>query len=197
MHSNAWALAVVAILSADTGKLMAQVKVADHAYCRSGNEPAHQNNPRFDGDAQLMAISEPGTSRRIEGTLVVGDVDVETLRVALSVLPRRPLRILLVGDAAMPPDVVVQVRELDGFVPVGSRTIYLRRESDTLREAEMSGGPYVLMLAAVIWHELAHVEGCDEAHAREREASLWDEFVRSGRVDTALGLSYRAALRRK
>jgi hypothetical protein len=160
-------------------------------------ELPHPKTPQFDGYAQLIPISEPGTSRRIEGTIVVGDVDVETLRVALSVLPRRPTRILVVGDAAMPPDVVVQVRQLDGFVPLRSRTIYLRRESETLREAEMSGGPYVLMLAAVIWHELAHVEGCDEAHAREREASLWDEFVRSGRVDAALGLSYRAALRRK
>lgn len=65
----------------------------------------------------------------------------------------------------------------------------------TLGEAEISGGPYVLMLAAVICHELAHVDGCDEAQARERETALWQEFVKSSRVDSSIGLTYLAELR--
>ena len=50
------------------------------------------------------------------------------------------------------------------------------------------------MLAAVIWHELAHVDGCDEAQAREREMALWREFLRNGRVESSLGLTCLAAL---
>ena len=195
--SNVWVLTMVAILSVGAGRPQAHLEALHNADCTARSDPAHQNAPHSDGDARLIPISERGTSRRIEGTLVVGAVSVETFRQALSVLPRRPTRILVVGDAAMPPGVAGQVRELDGFVPVGSGTIYLRRESITLREAEMSGGPYILMLAAVIWHEVGHVEGCDEVEAREREAGLWGDFVRSGRVDGALGLSYLAALRRR
>jgi hypothetical protein len=71
------------------------------------------------------------------------------------------------------------------------------RSSSTLREAEYSGGPYVLMLAVVIWHEMAHTEGLDERHARQREENLWKEFVRRGMVDSVLGLTYLAELRRR
>lgn len=88
-----------------------------------------------------------------------------------------------------------QLHDLDGFVPAGSRVIYLRRESVTLREAELSGGPYLLMLATVIWHEMAHAEGCDEAQARRREEEPWQQYARSGRVDSGIGLTYLVELR--
>jgi hypothetical protein len=147
--------------------------------------------------AQLQRLEEPTSSRRIAGTIVDGDVDTRTLRAALEALPRRPDRIVVVGAEAIPPAFASQMHDLDGFVPLGSRVIYLRRESVTLREAELSGGPYLLMLAAVIWHEMAHAEGCDEAQARLREAELWQEYVRSGRVDSGIGLTYLVELRRR
>lgn len=140
-------------------------------------------------------IKEPTASQRIAGTLVVGDVDTRTLGAALEALPRRPERIVVVDAKAIPPAFASQLHDLDGFVPVGSRVIYLRRESVTLREAELSGGPYLLMLAAVIWHEMAHAEGCDEAQARHREEELWQQYVRSGRVDSGIGLTYLVELR--
>jgi hypothetical protein len=192
VHSNAQILTIVAILAAGAAGLSAQAGVVDDA-CHP-HEPARRETSQSDGNAQPSSIGQASSSRRIEGTLVVGDVNVGTLRLALSALPRRPTRIVIVGNAAMPADVAGRVRDLDGFVPVGSGTIYLRRESVTLREAEVSGGPYTLMLAAVIWHELAHVNGCDEAQARDSETRLWQEFVRSGRVDSALGLTYLAEL---
>jgi hypothetical protein len=144
---------------------------------------------------QLQRLEEPTFSRRIAGTIVDGDVDTRTLRAALEALPRRPDRIVVVGAAAIPPAFLSQMHDLDGFVPVGSRVIYLRRESATLREAELSGGPFLLMLAAVIWHEMAHAEGCDEAQARHREEELWQEYVRSGRVESGIGLTYLVELR--
>src|SRR5262245_14795158 len=99
----------------------------------------------FNPDAQPPRIKEPTSSQRIAGTLVIGDVDTRTFDAALEALPRRPDRIVVVSTVAIPPAFASQLRHLDGFVPVGSRVIYLRRESATLREAE-SGGPYLLML---------------------------------------------------
>jgi len=82
-------------------------------------------------------------------------------------------------------------------VPIGPRAIYLRRQSPTMLAAEYSGGPYVLMLAVIIWHELADAEGLDERHAQEREEDLWTQFVQRGLVDSGVGLTYLDELRRR
>ena len=128
--------------------------------------------------------------RTIAGTLVVGDVGMSTLRAALEVLPRKPQRIDIVDDRKLPAAVRTQVEHMDAFVPEGGQTIYLRRQSPTLREAEFAGGPYTLMLALVLWHEMAHADGLDERGARSREEGLWHEFIRAGRVEGGLGLAY-------
>ena len=103
----------------------------------------------------------------------------------------------MVDDDALPAEGDKQFRDLDAFVPVGSRVIYLRRRSPTLLAAEYSRGPYLLMLAAVIWHELAHTEGLDERYAQEREEELWKQFVQRGLVDGGVGLTYLDELRRR
>lgn len=138
-----------------------------------------------------------GRERIVAGTVVIGDVDTRTLRAAIEVLPRRPERIVVVDAGELPGAPETQMRDLDAFVPVGSRVIYLRRQSMTLLAAEYSGGPYVLMLAAVIWHEMAHVDGLDERHAREREEHLWKQFVQRSLVDSGVGLTYLDELRRR
>jgi hypothetical protein len=73
----------------------------------------------------------------------------------------------------------------------------LIRDSYIIREAERSGGPYQFMLAAVIWHEMAHADGLDEPQARRREEELWRSFVSTRVVDSAFGLAYLAVLRRQ
>ena len=103
----------------------------------------------------------------------------------------------MVDDEAVPPALEKQQRDLDAFVPIGSRVIYLRRQSVTLLAAEYSGGPYVLMLAAVIWHEMAHTEGLDERHAQQREEDLWKQFVQRSLVESSVGLTYLDELRRR
>jgi hypothetical protein len=103
----------------------------------------------------------------------------------------------MVDDGALAPALRRRCRDLDGFVPIGSRIVYLRRQSVTLREAEFSGGPYIVVLAAVIWHEMAHTEGLDEPQARRREVDLWKEFVRNGLVDGAFGMAYLHELKRR
>jgi hypothetical protein len=149
------------------------------------------------GQTREWTPSSKSRVRIIAGTLVTGDVDARMLAAAIEVLPRRPERIVMVDTRELPPAQVGQLRELDAFVPRGSRVIYLRRESQTLRAAEYSGEPYVLMLAVIIWHEMAHAEGLDERQAQQREEDLWKEFTSRGLVDSAVGLTYLAELRRR
>ena len=189
VRSGARVLTIAAIL-ADAGGLLAQARAPGTA-CQAPVPPHTRTTPSAGAHSIIV---ESRSLHDIAGTIVVGNVDVGTFRLALSALPRQPTRIVVVSDRAMP-GIAGQVRELDGFVLPGSSDIYLRHESITLGAAELSGGPYVLMLAAVIWHELAHVDGCDETQAREREMALWGEFVRNGRVESSLGLTYLAALR--
>ena len=191
VRSGARALTIAAIL-ADAGRLLAQGGAPGPACQVQPPVPPHARTAPSAGARSIIAESR--SLRDIAGTIVAGDVDVGVFRLALSTSPRPPDRIVVVADNAMP-DIADRVRELDGFVPHGTRDIYLRHDGITLRAAESSGGPYVLMLAIVIWHEQAHADGCNEAQAREREVSLWREFVRSGRVESSLGLTYLAALR--
>ena len=106
---------------------------------------------------------------------MVGQVDRRTFQSALEALPRRPARIVIIDDSAAPSG-AHRARDLDGFVPLGSSVIYLRRQSPTLRSAEDQGGAYLLALATVIWHEMAHAEGVDETGARQQEEDLPGEL---------------------
>lgn len=159
------------------------------AELRSTNEGANSQGREWLPSSKLR-------TRIVAGTVVSGDIDPRTLAAAIELLPRPPERIVMV-DKELPPTKESQLRELDAFVLRGSRVIYLRRQSETLRAAEHSGGPYVVMLAVVIWHEMAHTEGLDEPQAQEREETLWKEFTRRGLVDTVVGLSYLAELQRR
>jgi hypothetical protein len=49
-------------------------------------------------------------------------------------------------------------------------------------------------LAAVIWHELAHIEGADEREARRREEAQWTAFIRDQQVDAGAALRFLNAL---
>ena len=139
--------------------------------------------------------STKASPRTVDGTVIVGTIQTHTIRAALAALPRRPDRIEIVAADEMLPEIRDRVHRMFGFVLKGSRTIYLIRDSSIIREAERSGGPYLFMLAAVIWHEMAHADGLDEAQARRREEELWRGFVSTRLVDSAFGLAYLAELR--
>ena len=102
---------------------------------------AHGHFDRSDERGRQWSGAEAGrssetTSRIVAGTLVSGDIDVRTLGAALEALPRPPERIVVVDNEALPLAREKQWRDLDAFVPVGSRVIYLRRQSLTLLAAE-------------------------------------------------------------
>ena len=149
------------------------------------------------GQERGWTASPKSRTRIVAGTIVSGNIDPRVLAAAIELLPRPPERIVIVDTKDLPPAEERRLRELDAFVLNGSRAIYLRRQGQTLRAAEYEGGPYVLMLAVVIWHEMAHAEGLDERQAQEREEDLWKGFTGRGLVDSAVALTYLAELQRR
>ena len=84
---------------------------------------------------------------------------------------------------------------VEGFAINGKRVVYLVRQSDTLQRALKGPGIFDYALALTIWHEMAHIDGADEATARRAEEQLWTEFVLAGRVDQDRGMKYLALLK--
>ena len=92
------------------------------------------------GQGRKRAGSPETPSRIVPDTVINGDIDPRTLRAALEALPRRPEQIVVVETKALPPGHEKQLRDMDAFVSIGSRAIYLRRQSPTLLAAEYQGG---------------------------------------------------------
>jgi hypothetical protein len=86
---------------------------------------------------------------------------------------------------------------LDAFIvrEPSSSAIYVVEQSELLRGARAGSKVHVAMLAAVLWHEMAHLAGADERGARQAEDELWTGFVRDGIVDHMTGLRYLGALK--
>lgn len=64
-----------------------------------------------------------------------------------------------------------------------------------LRGAMAASRFHVHALASVIWHEMAHIRGRNEAQARRAEEDLWTRFIRDGQVDPVVGLRHLSALK--
>ena len=80
------------------------------------------------------------------------------------------------------------------FILEGRREIYLTMQSEVLKRALNGSELYEHMLATIIWHEMAHLDGADERGARKAEQELWTRFVRDGVCDEVTGLRYLRAL---
>jgi hypothetical protein len=86
---------------------------------------------------------------------------------------------------------------LDAFVVrnASSPVIYVVEQSELLRGARTGSRVHIAMLAAVVWHEMAHLAGANEQGARQAEEDRWTRFVRDGVVDQMTGLRYLRALK--
>lgn len=87
------------------------------------------------------------------------------------------------------------VRALDAFVvheQTGEvrRVIYLNRRSPIVANAVAGKDLDIAILAAVIRHEEAHLDGADEPLARELERKFFQSLVFSGRVPIQSGFAY-------
>lgn len=113
---------------------------------------------------------------------------------AMALLPRHPLHVAVIDAYDAKPDVRDRLLTLDAFVVNGGKAVYLVRQSVVLREAAKGSGFHDRVLAAIIWHEMAHLEGADEPGARRAEEQLWRGFIRDGELDPVTALRYLRAL---
>lgn len=116
---------------------------------------------------------------------------------ALRLLPRLPTRLAVLDADEARADVRPTLLRLDAFVTTGSPVVYVVRQSPLLHGARAGASNHIHALAAVVWHEMAHVAGADEREARKREQALWTSFIRDQRVDPVVALRYLSALDRR
>jgi hypothetical protein len=106
--------------------------------------------------------------------------------------------VLIEPDLAPNPE---PLRRLDAFVVRETngtlrRVIYVNRQSDLLRQAAAGSTLHVLVLAAVVHHEVQHLAGASELDARRAEVELFRTLlVREGQP-SALGERYLEQLAR-
>jgi hypothetical protein len=147
-----------------------------------------------EGAADHAAAQSRRTTRTIGQTIVVGESDPALWKAVLDVLPVGPDRIEVLDLNSLSASTRQRLRGLDAFVLQGSRTIVVIRQGGTLRHAESGDAADRLVLASLVWHELAHVNGADERAALAQERLLWRRFIATGLVDGTFGLAYIARL---
>jgi hypothetical protein len=137
------------------------------------------------GHSESPALTT-GTATR--STPATSSVAREAIERALRLLPRRPTRVVVVDARDAAPALREMLTHTDAFVTTGDPTVYLKLQGQSLRLALEARPFYDHVLAATIWHEMAHVAGGDERAARAAEAAIWKQFVAAGRVDERAGM---------
>jgi hypothetical protein len=77
------------------------------------------------------------------------------------------------------------------------KVVYLVKQSAVLQGAATGSELYEHVLASIIWHEMAHLDGADERGSRRAEEQLWTRFVRDGIFDQVTALRYLNALAKR
>lgn len=136
-----------------------------------------------------------GAAAAPQSSLIEAPADSEpAIRRALSLLPRRPQQVSVIEADRVGPESRERFLKAEAFFSKGSLVVYLTRHSPVLQAAQGGSSVHVHALAAIIWHEMAHIEGADEPQAQKREESLWTRFVRDDVVDRVTALRYLKAL---
>jgi hypothetical protein len=120
----------------------------------------------------------------------------EAIARALRLLPRQPEKIVVVER----PDATRLHKgkpNVEAYINQGGRVVFLVRQGGTLQGALQGPGIFDYALAAIIWHEMAHVDGADEPAAQGAEERLWREFILGGRVDRTRGMRFLALLNQR
>jgi hypothetical protein len=123
---------------------------------------------------------------------------------AVAQLPRRPVHVAVIDANDAKPEVRQVLLKLDAFTlradavaTTRSRVVYLVKQGNVLQEAARGAQFYECVLASIIWHEMAHLDGADERGARQAEEQLWTRFVRDGVSDQVTALRYLRALTKR
>jgi len=123
---------------------------------------------------------------------------VETAQGAIDMLPRKPTGgiVLLDFDTDIRRDLRARYSTLDAFTLTGESRVYLNAGSELFARARRSAF-YQRALAAVIWHEMAHLDGADEATAQHAEETLWKTYIRDELIERRGGLAYLNAMAKR
>jgi hypothetical protein len=113
---------------------------------------------------------------------------------AIGLLPKRPGPVVVFDVDTAEPELKRILLRLDSFVVKGRPEIYLTRQSAVLAGALKGSRLYDHILATIIWHEMAHLDGADERGARKAEQELWTRYVRDQVCDEVTALHYLRAL---
>jgi hypothetical protein len=116
----------------------------------------------------LLARTTAGATERPTTDIVTasspaGVAAREAIRAAVALLPRTPKIIAVMDITTAKPEVRDNLRRLDAFTVQGNGVIYLVDGSELLRGAQVGSAFYRAALAAVIWHEMAHLDGANSA----------------------------------
>jgi hypothetical protein len=144
--------------------------------------------------AAALAASPAGASCTV---VAAPEKSAKAIRQALGLLPRRPPQVWVLGEESIALPDRARFRRSEAFVARDSPVIYVTTHSPVLRAAQQGSSAHVHALAAILWHEMAHLDGADETEAQRREERLWTTFVRDDRVDRTAGLRYLRAMRHR
>ena len=118
----------------------------------------------------------------------------EVMAAALSLLPEQPAYVSLIDVHAQEDQRIRQaLRPLEAFTLAGKKGVFVNVHGAALRRAMLARDERICrldvhVLAAIVWHEMAHIAGADEAGAQAREEELWEQFLGERQVDAELGL---------
>ena len=130
-----------------------------------------------------------GFSQRGASADAYGDAIARALRL----LPRQPHKVVIVerADASSP------TTRTEAYTYRGGRVVFLIRQGVTLQHALKNRPIFDCALAAIVWHEMAHLDGADEPAAQLAEEKLWEEFIVWRRVESDIGMRYLALLKKR
>jgi hypothetical protein len=122
---------------------------------------------------------------------------LQTIHRVLRLLPRHPEKVQVLDPNHVTPDLKVRLKHVDGFAIPGRRVVYLNERGEVFEHAVRRAGVWDYVLATVVWHEMAHIDGAQEAEAQRLEEDLWQQFVVMRKVDSGQGLTYLRLLRKR
>jgi hypothetical protein len=138
----------------------------------------------------LLMLPGPGSASQPDDS-----VYRRTIERVLKLLPTQPVRVVVVDADRADGDVRESLRRMEAFITKGGRNVYLTRHSAVLQGALKEWTLHEHILAAIIWHETAHIEGADEIEAQRREEALLTNYIMAERVDRGDGSRYLATLK--
>ena len=119
----------------------------------------------------------------------------QTIERVLTLLPNRPAQVVIVDPDQAGADMRGTLRRMEAFITKGGRVVYLTSHGEALQGALKGWSLHEYILASIIWHEMAHIDGADEVEAQRREEALWIRYVMDERVDPGDGMRYLVGLK--